>query len=162
MKLGDTAKEIEVGGHVVECINVLKGKPSKNGAACKAFKWVVVKGKSEGCFITDRFYINAGGMMFLSRMLIALGHDPEMDFDENGSAEYYFNECAGKCINIRVKEETYKGRKNKRVDEYTPLSGNDKSDLADIPRFANEEYEAPAEPENNGDGGYSGLDDTPF
>lgn len=170
MKINDVVREIAIGQHVVECVDVQSGKPSKSGAPCKVFKFVVIgdNDKSLGTFIYDRFYIQQSGLFFLGKMLQHLGVDGDMEFNENGSAEYYFNQCAGKRTKIDVHEDSYNGNISKKIKTYLMMSVNDREKLVDTPRVAPSEYVAPPPVETSesgggyGGGNYGSGDDIPF
>ncbi len=162
MNIEQEAKSISVGKHVVELINVSEGKKSKRGLRCIVFKWLVITGSDEGCFISDRFYMGTN-LYFLAKMIESLGRKGE--FKEDGSIEYYFNKLAGKRTTIKVEEESYNGNSSMKVKEYKPLDKKMKEEVEDIDRIAPEDYEAPAEIEENENTGGSldvGDDDIPF
>jgi len=165
MNIEQESRSIGVGKHIVELVNVSEGKRSKTGLRCIVFKWFVITGEHEGCFISDRFYMGTS-LYYISTMIKSLGRLG--DFNENGTVEYYYNQLAGKRTIIDVKEETYQGTPSMNVKKYGFMDKKQRDNLGDIDRIASVEYEAPEQSEaddSSGGGSSSGVitdDDIPF
>ena len=161
MNVDQEAKEISVGHHVAECVNITEGKAAKSGSSCKVFKFMVITGSDEACFISDRFYMGEWGIKFMARMMKAAGKGGTAfnNFNEHGTAEYYFNKLAGMRVGIDVDEDSYTDKQtgvttiSPKIKKYAPLTKNEKADVSDISRMATEEYIAPVEKQESSGSG---------